>query len=99
MTADDGGTPSSLPFTVEGTGEVRGGHLVIDASASSQFVSALLLVGARFTEGLHLEHVGKPVPSLDHINMTVAVLRGVGCVGGRFRPQPLGGGPGTHPCL
>jgi 3-phosphoshikimate 1-carboxyvinyltransferase len=63
---------------VDGTGEVRGGHLVIDASASSQFVSALLLVGARFTEGLHLEHVGKPVPSLDHINMTVAVLRGVG---------------------
>ena len=35
-------------------------------------------VGARFTEGLHLEHVGKPVPSLDHINMTVAVLREVG---------------------
>jgi 3-phosphoshikimate 1-carboxyvinyltransferase len=78
LTADDGGTPSSLPFSVAGTGEVRGGHLVIDASASSQFVSALLLVGARFTEGLHLEHVGKPVPSLDHINMTVAVLRSVG---------------------
>jgi 3-phosphoshikimate 1-carboxyvinyltransferase len=78
LTADDGGTPSSLPFTVEGTGEVRGGHLVIDASASSQFVSALLLVGARFADGLHLEHVGKQVPSLDHINMTVAVLRSVG---------------------
>ena len=78
VSAEDGGTPSSLPFVVEGSGEVRGGHLVIDASASSQFVSALLLVGARFTEGLHLEHVGKPVPSLDHINMTVAVLRGAG---------------------
>ncbi|WP_347107845.1 3-phosphoshikimate 1-carboxyvinyltransferase [Paenarthrobacter sp. S56] len=76
--SEGGRTPSSLPFTVQGTGEVRGGHLVIDASASSQFVSALLLVGARFTEGLHLEHVGKPVPSLDHINMTVAVLRSVG---------------------
>lgn len=76
--AADGTRPSSLPFAVDGTGEVRGGHLVIDASASSQFVSALLLVGARFTDGLHLEHVGKPVPSLDHINMTVAVLREVG---------------------
>jgi 3-phosphoshikimate 1-carboxyvinyltransferase len=76
--AADGTSPTSLPFVVEGTGEVRGGHLVIDASASSQFVSALLLVGARFSEGLHLEHVGKPVPSLDHINMTVAVLREVG---------------------
>ncbi|MGO4120352.1 3-phosphoshikimate 1-carboxyvinyltransferase [Arthrobacter sp. YAF16] len=78
VSAPDGGPASSLPFSVQGTGEVRGGHLVIDASASSQFVSALLLAGARFTEGLHLEHVGKPVPSLDHINMTVAVLRGVG---------------------
>ncbi|MFK0001320.1 3-phosphoshikimate 1-carboxyvinyltransferase [Paenarthrobacter sp. NPDC090522] len=76
--SEGGRTPSALPFAVEGSGEVRGGHLVIDASASSQFVSALLLVGARFTEGLHLEHVGKPVPSLDHINMTVAVLRSVG---------------------
>lgn len=76
--APGGGTPSSLPFVVQGDGAVRGGHLVIDASASSQFVSALLLVGARFTEGLHLEHVGKPVPSLDHISMTVAVLRSVG---------------------
>jgi 3-phosphoshikimate 1-carboxyvinyltransferase len=83
VSAPDGGPASSLPFTVQGTGEVRGGHLVIDASASSQFVSALLLAGARFTEGLHLEHrsrehAGQPVPSLDHINMTVAVLRGVG---------------------
>lgn len=78
VAAEDGTRPSSLPFTVSGTGTVRGGHLVIDASASSQFVSALLLVGARFAEGLHLEHVGKPVPSLDHINMTVAVLREVG---------------------
>ena len=83
VSAPDGGPASSLPFAVHGTGEVRGGHLVIDASASSQFVSALLLAGARFSEGLHLEHrssdgSGKPVPSLDHINMTVAVLRGVG---------------------
>jgi 3-phosphoshikimate 1-carboxyvinyltransferase len=75
---EDGQPTTSLPFKVAGAGSVRGGHVVIDASASSQFVSALLLVGARFEEGLHLEHVGKPVPSLDHINMTVAVLRGVG---------------------
>ncbi len=88
VSAPDGSPTSSLPFTVHGTGAVRGGHLVIDASASSQFVSALLLAGARFTDGLHLEHrstehrstehPGKPVPSLDHITMTVAVLRGVG---------------------
>ncbi|WP_433874299.1 3-phosphoshikimate 1-carboxyvinyltransferase [Sinomonas atrocyanea] len=75
---DSAGTPTSLPFTVHGRGSVPGGHVVVDASGSSQFVSALLLVGARFEHGLHLEHVGKPVPSLDHISMTVEVLRGVG---------------------
>lgn len=78
VTGGEGHPASSLPFAVKGTGGVRGGHLVIDASASSQFVSALLLVGARFENGLHLEHSGKPVPSLDHINMTVDVLRGAG---------------------
>jgi len=74
----DGVAEGFLPFTVQGTGEVPGGRLVVDASGSSQFVSALLLVGARFTNGLHLEHVGKPVPSLDHIAMTVEVLRSLG---------------------
>ena len=92
VSAPGGGPPSSLPFAVEGTGEVRGGHLVIDASASSQFVSALLLAGARFTEGLHLEHrsaehPGAPVPSLDHITMTVSVLRGAGVAVDDSRPD------------
>ena len=49
--------------------------MTIDASASSQFVSALLLAGARFDEGVDVRHVGKPVPSLPHIEMTVAMLR------------------------
>ncbi|QIG43886.1 3-phosphoshikimate 1-carboxyvinyltransferase [Nocardioides anomalus] len=65
----------SLPFRVHGTGSVRGGHVVIDASASSQFVSALLLAGARYDEGVDVRHDGKPVPSLPHIDMTVAMLR------------------------
>ncbi|WP_171618077.1 MULTISPECIES: 3-phosphoshikimate 1-carboxyvinyltransferase [unclassified Arthrobacter] len=77
IAVDDDGD-GQLPFTVAGTGSVPGGKLVVDASASSQFISALLLVGARFTDGLHLEHVGPPVPSLDHIAMTVRVLREVG---------------------
>jgi 3-phosphoshikimate 1-carboxyvinyltransferase len=65
----------SLPFEVRGTGAVRGGTVVIDASASSQFVSALLLAGARYDEGVDVRHDGKPVPSLPHIDMTVAILR------------------------
>ena len=74
---DDRGL-GSLPFRVTGTGAVAGGHLAIDASASSQFVSALLLVGPRFRDGLHLEHTGDRVPSLDHISMTVRLLRDLG---------------------
>jgi 3-phosphoshikimate 1-carboxyvinyltransferase len=64
-----------LPFTVVGTGHVRGGRVTIDASASSQFVSALLLAGPRYDEGVDVRHDGKPVPSLPHIDMTVAQLR------------------------
>jgi 3-phosphoshikimate 1-carboxyvinyltransferase len=69
-----------LPFTVHGRGAVRGGRLRIDASASSQFVSGLLLVGARFDEGLVVEHVGPPIPSTPHVVMTVEALRDVGVV-------------------
>ena len=71
---DDGGR-SALPFTVHGTGRVEGGSLEIDASASSQFVSALLLAAPRFDRGLDLQHSGGPLPSQPHIDMTVAELR------------------------
>ena len=71
--ADDG--RGTLPFTVRGRGSVRGGAVAIDASASSQFISALLLAGARYDEGVDVRHDGKPVPSLPHIEMTVACLR------------------------
>ncbi|KRF00203.1 3-phosphoshikimate 1-carboxyvinyltransferase [Nocardioides sp. Soil777] len=71
---DDGGR-GALPFTVVGSGTVPGGTVVIDASASSQFVSALLLAGARYEHGVDVRHDGKPVPSLPHIEMTVAMLR------------------------
>ncbi|MFM1957890.1 MAG: 3-phosphoshikimate 1-carboxyvinyltransferase [Actinomycetota bacterium] len=65
----------SLPFTVSGTGRVSGGNLEIDASASSQFVSGLLLVAARFENGLTLRHIGEELPSLPHIEMTLETLR------------------------
>lgn len=69
----------ALPFTVHGVGRVEGGALEIDASASSQFVSGLLLSAARFERGLDLRHVGERLPSLPHIEMTIATLaaRGV----------------------
>jgi 3-phosphoshikimate 1-carboxyvinyltransferase len=75
---DDGGS-ATMPFTVRGRGAISGGPVEIDSSSSSQFVSALLLAGARFDKGLHLRHTGAaPVPSLPHIAMTVAALRARG---------------------
>ncbi|MGE2836469.1 3-phosphoshikimate 1-carboxyvinyltransferase [Mycobacterium sp. SMC-4] len=67
-----------LPFTVRGTGGVRGGTVEIDASGSSQFVSGLLLSGAAFDEGLTVVHTGGAVPSAPHVAMTVAMLREAG---------------------
>ena len=75
--SDDG--RGALPFSLYGTGAVAGGELSIDASASSQFVSGLLLVAPRFDNGLVLHHDGGPLPSIPHIQMTIETLaqRGV----------------------
>ena len=93
------GEPGFLPLTVHGSGAVTGGAIDIDASASSQFVSALLLSAPRFATGLTLHHTGATLPSLPHIAMTVAVLRGRGvtvddAVHGTWRvePGPVAGG-------
>jgi 3-phosphoshikimate 1-carboxyvinyltransferase len=75
---DDG--RGRLPFSLYGTGSVEGGELEIDASASSQFVSGLLMVGARFTNGLSLRHTGTSLPSLEHIGMTIDTLAARGVV-------------------
>jgi 3-phosphoshikimate 1-carboxyvinyltransferase len=77
VTVDDGGR-GTMPFTLRGSGSVAGGVVRIDASASSQFVSALLLAGARYDHGLTVIHTGAPVPSMPHIEMTVAMLRSAG---------------------
>ncbi|MGO3328522.1 3-phosphoshikimate 1-carboxyvinyltransferase [Gordonia sp. (in: high G+C Gram-positive bacteria)] len=69
---------SRLPFTVHGAGTLPGGPVTVDASASSQFVSGLLLSAARFADGVVITHDGPPVPSMPHIDMTVAMLREAG---------------------
>jgi 3-phosphoshikimate 1-carboxyvinyltransferase len=66
---------AGLPFAIDGRGRMRGGMVTLDASASSQFVSALLLAGARYELGVCLRHVGKPLPSMPHVEMTVGMLR------------------------
>lgn len=93
---DDG--RGTLPFTVHGTGRVRGGEITIDASASSQFVSGLLLAAARFDEGLTLRHSGDHLPSMPHIDMTIHCLRARGVDASmvepgvwRVEPGPIAG--------
>jgi 3-phosphoshikimate 1-carboxyvinyltransferase len=93
-TVDDAGR-GRLPFTVRGTGNVPGGSVHIDTSASSQFVSALLLAGARFDKGIEVEHVGRePVPSAPHIEMTVEMLRQRGVEVGHPTPTSWTIAPG-----
>ncbi|AEI12847.1 3-phosphoshikimate 1-carboxyvinyltransferase [Cellulomonas gilvus] len=75
---DEEGERGRLPFTVHGHGAVRGGHVDVDASGSSQFVSGLLLAAARFEQGLVVRHTGPTLPSLPHIEMTVETLRAAG---------------------
>jgi len=73
----------SMPFTVRATGSLTGGEVTLDASASSQFVSALLLVAARAERGITVQHrsdTGADVPSLPHIDMTIAMLRAHGVI-------------------
>ncbi|MYX35564.1 MULTISPECIES: 3-phosphoshikimate 1-carboxyvinyltransferase [unclassified Streptomyces] len=74
---DDEGR-GALPLTVHGGGALDGGQVPVDASSSSQFVSALLLSGPRFNQGVEVRHTGPTLPSLPHIRMTVEMLRRAG---------------------
>ncbi|MER6103950.1 3-phosphoshikimate 1-carboxyvinyltransferase [Streptomyces sp. NPDC001832] len=74
---DDDGR-GSLPMTVHGGGALDGGTVSIDASSSSQFVSALLLSAPRYNQGVEVRHTGARLPSMPHIRMTVDMLRAVG---------------------
>jgi len=65
----------SLPLILNGNGEILGGALEIDASASSQFLSALLLIGPSMNKGITVKHIGGALPSMPHIDMTVDMLR------------------------
>jgi 3-phosphoshikimate 1-carboxyvinyltransferase len=70
----------SLPLKLHGTGKISGGEITIDASESSQFLSALLLVAPSFTNGITVKHKGGSLPSMPHIEMTVDMLRQFGAI-------------------
>ena len=74
----DHGGRYSLPLVIKATGAIPGGELTIDASASSQFLSALLLIAPRMQNGITVHHRGGALPSMPHIDMTVQMLRDFG---------------------
>ena len=89
----DDGARGAIPFTVHGSGALPGGAVTLDASASSQFVSGLLLAAPRFDKGAEIRHRGGRVPSAPHIAMTVAMLRDAGAeveTWARERDTPAG---------
>jgi 3-phosphoshikimate 1-carboxyvinyltransferase len=74
---EDAGT-GAVPFTVHGAGSLAGGTVTLDATASSQLVSGLLLSAPRYDKGVEVRHRGGRAPSAAHIAMTVAMLREAG---------------------
>lgn len=76
----DHGGRYALPLTMQNKngGKIRGGEIEIDASASSQFLSALLLIAPSTELGITAKHVGGALPSMPHIEMTVQMLRDFG---------------------
>ena len=72
------GNKYRLPLTINGSGEIKGGEVEVDASASSQFVSALMLFGPATKNGLTIKNIGKTLPSMPHIEMTIQMLRQFG---------------------
>jgi 3-phosphoshikimate 1-carboxyvinyltransferase len=65
-----------LPLRVHGQ-PLQGGRVELDASASSQFVSALLLLGAGLPEGLSVR-LPAPPPSRPYVELTVEVMTAFG---------------------
>ena len=72
------GNKYRLPLTINGSGEIKGGEVEVDASASSQFISALMLLGPATKNGLTIKNTGKTLPSMPHIEMTIQMLRQFG---------------------
>jgi 3-phosphoshikimate 1-carboxyvinyltransferase len=94
---DDAGR-AAVPFTIRGRGGVRGGPVALDASASSQFISALMLAAPRYDAGVAIRHLGDRIPSAPHIAMTAAMLTAAGAAvqadGNSWRVWPGSLNPG-----
>ncbi|WP_018023467.1 3-phosphoshikimate 1-carboxyvinyltransferase [Corynebacterium ulceribovis] len=91
-------TGDALPFRVHGNGQPQGGRVEVDSSASSQFISGLLLSAARYANGMTIVQTGAYLPSRPHIDMTLKMLREAGVTIGQpdpntwvVKPGPIAG--------
>jgi 3-phosphoshikimate 1-carboxyvinyltransferase len=74
-TVEAGGEPDRLPLTVRGGPEPAGGRVEVDASVTSQVVSAMLLTGV--AGGIEVATTGRAV-SRPYVDLTVAVMGAFG---------------------
>jgi len=64
------------PLRISG-GEIKGGNIEIEAGISSQFISALMMIGPVLEGGLFIELTGEVV-SATYIEMTLALMKRCG---------------------
>jgi len=62
-----------FPLKIEAS-ELRGGEIDIDASVSSQFISALMMIAPKLKDGLHIHFKNKPA-SFSYLQQTVAIMK------------------------
>ncbi len=87
-------TPTgSMPVRVDGRGRIDGGSVTVDATSSSQFASAILLVAPLASDATEMTLAG-PVVSRPYLEGTVQVMRSfaaeVDVEGDTFTVQPTG---------
>ncbi|NOX36483.1 MAG: 3-phosphoshikimate 1-carboxyvinyltransferase [Calditrichaeota bacterium] len=69
-------TDGKLPLWIRG-GNLQGGRVDIDASESSQYVSALLLIAPRIAGGIHIQ-LTAPLVSRAYVQLTLSLLQQAG---------------------
>ena len=66
------------PLHIKGQ-TLKGGSINLDGSVSSQYISALLMIGPTMTNGLRLNLIGNVI-SLPYINLTIKLMRHFGVI-------------------
>jgi len=81
------------PLRIQG-GSLKGGSIAIEAGVSSQFISALMMIGPRLEDGLIL-HLNGEVVSAAYIEMTMSLMNLCGA-GATFEGKKLSVPQGTY---